>query len=159
MLFRSDLAMKLGMDVPLFLRDSSALATGRGEILNFSDIDIPYFILVVYPGIHISTPEAYKSLNRSADGKNPTNLLKYISEYNNKIEKLRNIIFNDFEEYVFNAYPEIANIKDKLYQNGARFALLTGSGSAVYGFFSSEEQCRAAEKKFQNYQTFLCKFV
>ncbi len=151
-----DTAVKLGMDVPFFLREGSALAAGRGDILKFFDIDLPYFLLIVFPEIEVITAEAYRALNRGAAEKKPADLVKYISSYNNKVDELRKYIFNDFEEYVFNIYPGIADIKDKLYENGALFAMLTGSGSAVYGLFESEKKCRAAAGNFKEFKTFVC---
>ncbi|MBI5216471.1 MAG: 4-(cytidine 5'-diphospho)-2-C-methyl-D-erythritol kinase [Ignavibacteriae bacterium] len=134
-------AANLGSDVPLFLKNSSAYATGRGEKLSYFNLDIPYWIVLVYPNVHVSTPWAYSQLQvhskkNKVDLKNI--LLKHIGEPTSWAQTIQ----NDFEEVVFTHHPFIAELKSKLIDSGAEFAQMSGSGSSVYGIFREEETAR-----------------
>lgn len=134
----SEIALKCGSDVPYFLNSIyPATAESRGEILNYFNIKNRFNLVLVNPGIHVATPMAYSSLNR----KNDDNITKI--EYknillNSKIEDYKNLFFNDFEESIFKQFPEIEQIKKCLYNNGAFFALMSGSGSSVFGLFKEK---------------------
>ncbi len=126
-------ALQLGSDCPFFINPVPSLAKGRGEILEEIEINLSgMFLVVVKPPIHISTAEAYKNITPKIS---ETPLDQLIRQ---PIEKWKNTIYNDFENPVFSKYPEIENIKTKLYNIGASFALMSGSGSAVYGIFKNE---------------------
>lgn len=149
------IARQLGSDVPYFLTDNAAIGAGRGEQLEYFDLSLPYWAVVVFPGIHISTAWAYSALNISGR-KTPTDLKTNILQAAESPHRLRETLHNDFEHPVFAAYPEIAGIKDQLYSTGAIFAQMSGSGSAVYGLFDLEEQAVAASAAFDNYSTYIC---
>lgn len=151
-----NLAVKLGSDVPFFLNNTPAVVRGRGEKLEFFEYSTPYWILLIYPKINISTAWAYHSLNRDETKRKPHNFKKFIIDSQQNHNTFREKIKNDFEGIVFEKYPEISQIKDSLYKNGALFALLSGSGSSVYGFFDNYEQCIRTEKVFSDYFTFIC---
>lgn len=152
-----EIAGKIGSDVPFFLGSNAALAQGRGEKLIFIKLNIPYYLLIVFPNILISTKEAYIALNRDEQKRNSTNLIEIIK--NTNINNLNIYIKNDFEDYVFNAYPEIGLIKEKLILNGSVFALMSGSGSAVYGLFENKQQVIKASAAFPEYECYICDFV
>ncbi len=139
------LAIRLGADIPYFLSDTTALAHGRGEILESFSLDIPYAILLCCPGLQVSTSWAYRHVSPRPDTGHDdprTTLQKGMEDP----RILREEIVNDFEPPVFSAYPQVARIKDKLLEEGAVFALMSGSGSAVYGFFhQASSASRAAE--------------
>ena len=144
-------AMELGSDVPFFLQAMPAYALGRGEKLTpLQDFKLPGKILLVNPGIHISTPWAFKSLgiNRSK-----RKLMEGIKKFN--VDKPE-LMINDFERFVFKKYPEIEKIKYDMYSFGASYSLMSGSGSTVYGIFSNKD-IRAAEKyfKLKKYKVFV----
>lgn len=138
-------ALSLGSDVPFFVKPKPSFAESRGEDLTLLNLDLPYPILIVNPKIHISTKEAYSNITP----RTPRFDLREIEGINlNNPDELINNITNDFEEYVFNKYPEIEQIKDSLYRCGARFALMTGSGSTVFGIFSTVEEAERARNNF-----------
>lgn len=143
----NDLALKLGSDVPFFLGTYSAYAEGRGEKLSFTHLDLPYWIVLVNPGIHVSTPWAYAALAEKRNGTFPrrTTLGKRFS-----LSALQCITTsdNDFEEVVFEAHPEIGAIKKKLLAHKAVHALMSGSGSSVFGLFDHEADARKAMSAF-----------
>jgi 4-diphosphocytidyl-2-C-methyl-D-erythritol kinase len=146
---------KLGSDVPFFIRGGAALARGRGEVLQFVDFKLPYTILIVNPGIHISTKEAYSKVKIKNRSK-PTDLLTEWKNNVNNPKALREAIVNDFEDSVFSSYPELKKLKTKLYHRGAVFALLSGSGSSLFGLFKSVETASKAASNFPQYYTYIC---
>ncbi len=149
------LAAMLGSDVPFFLKGKSAIGKGRGEKLDYFDYALPYYILIVYPNIHVNTGEAYSALQKNAVLKAPRDFKNILMESFLKPELLKQYIVNDFEDVVFKKHPEIAQIKEKLYKSGAVFALMSGSGSSVFGLFKSEQESLRAMESFKNYQVFL----
>ena len=123
-------ALQLGSDCPFFIVNKPCFAQGRGEILEQIDIDLnPYKIVIVHPGIHISTAWAFSNIKTSV----PAAPLKDIIQQ--PISTWKNELKNDFEGPVFSQHPEIRNIKDELYQRGAIYSSMSGSGSAVFGIF------------------------
>jgi 4-diphosphocytidyl-2-C-methyl-D-erythritol kinase len=126
-------ALSLGSDCPVFIKNQSAIAYGRGEI--FEDVNLSLmgkYIEVTHPGIHINTGGAFNSLTPTQPQiRLHEKLQKPLSEWKQTID-------NDFENYAFLNYPEIKKIKEKMYKAGALYVSLSGSGSAVYGIFNSK---------------------
>ncbi len=141
------IALELGSDVPYFLTPGSALGTGRGEILEYFPLHIPYFILLCNPNIHVSTAWAYTNF-KPAGASQQLDLKSIVSEGMNNPRRLESLR-NDFEAVVFGQFPEIGNVKGMMLNNGAVFALMSGSGSSVFGLFSSEAQAVAASAVLQ----------
>lgn len=125
-------ASALGSDCPFFILNKPCLASGRGEILEPIAVNlIGYKILLINPRIHINTGWAFSKMEISNQ---QFSLEKAIAM---PISDWRQYIENDFEKVVFPEYPEIEYIKDMLYQNGALYASMSGSGSSMYGIFES----------------------
>lgn len=127
------LASKLGADCPVFIRNKPVFATGIGNV--FTPIDLSLagnFLVLVKPDIHVSTPEAY-SLVKPVHPE--VSLLELM---NRPISEWKNLVKNDFETSVFSRYPSIEKIKTQLYEMGAVYASMSGSGSSVYGIFENE---------------------
>ena len=127
-------AAALGSDVPFFIINKPCFATGRGEVLEEIALDLSaYKIVLVNPNIHVSTAWAFAKLNalglvgiKSSD---PLSITRQpISTWKANLQ-------NVFEKPVFEKYPEIKNIRDELYNAGAIYASMSGSGSTVYGIF------------------------
>ena len=126
-------AGRLGSDCPFFIENKPVLAKGKGDVLENIKIDLSgYSFVIVKPGIHINTAQAYTMIKPS---KNKMSLKEIIIE---PPEKWKGLLTNDFEYPVFGNYPEIKAIKDKLYKLGALYTSMSGSGSAVYGIFREE---------------------
>ena len=126
-----DCAVRLGADCPFFIQNKPVYATGIGNI--FSKIDFSLndiFMVLVKPDVHISTKEAYSLI------KPQKTAVPVCERIKQPIEKWKDTIVNDFEYSVFPQHPSVKAIKDKLYENGAIYASMSGSGSSVYGFFS-----------------------
>ena len=123
-------AARLGADCAFFIQNKPVFATGIGNEFERIELSLKglYFVLVK-PEIFVSTKEAYSLVKP----KKPQRSLKDIIL--DPIETWKGSMMNDFEESVFVAYPEIAAIKDKLYDMGAVYASMSGSGSSVFGLF------------------------
>jgi 4-diphosphocytidyl-2-C-methyl-D-erythritol kinase len=123
-------SLLLGSDCPFFILNKPCFAAGRGEILEQMNIDLSsYKIVIVYPGIHINTAWAFSNINPSAPKKSIKEIIHQpVSSWKEELK-------NDFEMPVFAKYPEIKKIKNILYNAGAVYASMSGSGSAVYGIF------------------------
>ncbi|HLG03114.1 MAG TPA: 4-(cytidine 5'-diphospho)-2-C-methyl-D-erythritol kinase, partial [Bacteroidia bacterium] len=122
-------AKQIGSDCSFFITNMPVMAEGKGDELEPVKLSLKdYHILIVHPGIHISTPEAYKMVKVS---KPHLSLEKIIQE--SPVEDWKQLLKNDFEEPVFSNYPRIAALKEKMYADGAVYAAMSGSGSAVFG--------------------------
>jgi 4-diphosphocytidyl-2-C-methyl-D-erythritol kinase len=140
-----ELALQIGSDAPYFINPVPSIALSRGEVLKEIKFNFQCPVLIINPGIYISTKWAYENLTKHSGDK----LLSNIPDLNNiDLLKLKNILTNDFEKVVFSKYPEIENIKNQLYESGAIFALMTGSGSTVYGIFQDKISAEKAKEKF-----------
>ncbi|MEI7811021.1 MAG: 4-(cytidine 5'-diphospho)-2-C-methyl-D-erythritol kinase [Ignavibacteria bacterium] len=150
------LALELGSDVPFFIKPKPSFAESRGEALTLLNFDVNLPMLIVNPGIHISTKEAYQNIKAKKASFDLKKLTGY--DFNSPVDIIKHVT-NDFEEYVFNAYPEIEKIKEKLYRHGAKFSLMTGSGSTVFGIFNTIEKAEKVRHLFpDHYFTFISQY-
>ena len=126
-------ALQLGSDCPFFIINKPCFATGRGENLSPVHVDLSaYKIVLVNPGIHVSTKEAFSKLGPALPKKSIQQIIQQ------PMESWKEELRNDFEETVFRLYPEIQSIKEQLYSYGAVYASMTGSGSTLFGIFKPE---------------------
>ncbi len=129
------IAAKLGADCPVFIRNRPVFATGIGNVFTAIDLSLKgYFLLLVKPDIHVATPEAYSLV---VPEKPETSLLEMIKK---PVSEWKNTIKNDFEKSVFARYPAIEKIKNDLYEMGAIYASMSGSGSSVFGIFETDPE-------------------
>lgn len=148
-----EIAIQLGSDVPFFIRPLPSFAESRGEVLHERNIIIKNPILIVNPGIHISTGWAFEKIKPLYPAKSLSTLTDVDFE---NMASLKNIILNDFEKSVFEKYPEIRSIKRELLKTGAEFALMTGTGSTVFGVYKNLEDAKKAFSLFdKNYFRFI----
>ncbi|OEK01462.1 4-(cytidine 5'-diphospho)-2-C-methyl-D-erythritol kinase [Roseivirga sp. 4D4] len=125
-------AAQLGSDCPFFIKNKPAIATGTGTEINHLDLDLSgCHLLVINPGIHISTKAAYAGTSPQT----PKIDLKEILE-SKDFELWKRSLTNDFEASVFDQHSELVDIKAKLYDSGALYAAMSGSGSTLFGIFS-----------------------
>ncbi|MBT8379809.1 MAG: 4-(cytidine 5'-diphospho)-2-C-methyl-D-erythritol kinase [Ignavibacteria bacterium] len=150
----SELALKIGSDVPYFLNPIPAYAESRGERIEPVSLEINYPLLIVNPGIEISTKWAFENLSPRKSNQNE---LKGLASGNLDFKKLKSILENDFENLIFSKYPKVKEIKKEFINHGAEFALMTGTGSSVFGIFSNLQRANFAAEFFQQkkYFTFL----
>jgi 4-diphosphocytidyl-2-C-methyl-D-erythritol kinase len=140
-------AAKIGSDVPFFIRGGSAYARGRGEILASLRLEIPFWIVLVTPPVHVSTVWAYRHLKVRRNGI-PTGIKTELPHALKNPVLLSRAVQNDFEEIVFAQYPVIRDIKFALLHAGASFALMSGSGSSIFGLYDNEAAARLAVSNF-----------
>lgn len=137
-------ALNVGSDVPFFLKNSTALVRGRGEFLKPLRIRSVFFGVLVFPEIMSSTEAAYRLLNRTEKTLFPSfNPEDFCSRGCKEWP-----FFNSFEEPLFGAFPEIKEVKAGLLNCGADFALMSGTGSSIYGLFTDEKIARMAFFEF-----------
>jgi len=142
----SRLALELGSDVPYFLNPVPSYAESRGELLYPLNIEIPYPILLVNPRIKIDTIWAFKKIKPTFPIKNLRDILQAgLIDF----DDLKKYVENDFEAVVFGEFPQLKFIKQELYNQGAKFSLMSGTGSTVYGIFSNLQKALWAEEYFK----------
>ena len=142
-----ELALQIGADCPFFLYNKPAFASGIGNLLEPIDLDLSgMYLLIVKPDVFISTKEAYSMVSP----KSPTLSLKEIVA--RPLYEWKELMKNDFEDPIFKKYPQICKIKQQLYEFGATYASMSGSGSSLYGIFNEKPHF---QKLFNNHYTWL----
>ncbi len=142
-------AVELGSDCPFFLSNSPSLVSGKGNQVEETEIDLStYTIALVFPDIHIVTAEAYALVRNWSNRKSLKEILLL------PVEKWKDHLHNDFEDVIFNTYPELAIIKQHLYDAGAVYASMSGSGSTLFSLFRKIPE-DLSEISFQYPHTFI----
>jgi len=145
-----DLATEIGSDVPFFLTGGTALVHGRGEEIHHLPNVRPFWLSIIKPPFGISTAWAYKRLDEirkaspDLQATSSKRMIECIERDGGK--DLAKLLVNDLEAPVLQERPEISNIKSELLHAGAQGALMSGSGSAVFGIFETEDEALAASR-------------
>ena len=153
------IAAGLGSDVPFFLQGGTALGIGRGEEIYPLPESNQSHLVVICPEVHVSTAEAYRSLNlKLTSGESINKIRRFCSQLRRGSLPLAEI-FNDFETSILPAHPEIQEAKAFLKKQGALAVLMSGSGSSVFGFFIDEESALVASRNAvrENWRAFPAK--
>jgi 4-diphosphocytidyl-2-C-methyl-D-erythritol kinase len=153
------IAPMIGSDVPFFLEEGWAIGKGKGEILEHFEFDLPYQILIINPGIHINTGLAYKSLNRNDKPLPSLNYKSLLSKAKENPSLFKEYFINDFEKPAFEEHPILLDIKNDLYDKGAIYASMSGSGSTMYGLFEKEINLSNIKNNYKDFYTKICNFV
>jgi len=144
-----EMASKIGSDCAFFINGGLQFATGRGEVLTPLTFSLKNkYVVLVNLGIHVSTKEAFEGVTP----KNDRTPLKAVLE--KPIHTWKEELVNDFEQPIFAKYPELAHIKNELYEHGAVYAAMTGSGSTLFGIFESEIESISWSQKVK-YESYL----
>ena len=148
-------AARLGADCPFFITAEPSYAEGIGEILspvNITDNNLEgYSLIVVKPQIAVSTKEAFSSITP----RKPLMCCREIVAQ--PIETWKDVLCNDFEESVFGIYPQLNDIKNRIYTLGAAYAQMSGSGSSLFGIFKSDVDEQSIKNEFADCRTFVMK--
>lgn len=132
-----EIALEIGSDCPFFIRSGIQYAKGRGEILSPFKLTLEKkTLLIVIPNLPISTAWAYQNIKAN------TSLIRLNEALQRPIKTWKRDLKNDFESIVFAEFPELEEIKLNLYESGAIYASLSGSGSALFGIFDEKKQIR-----------------
>ena len=126
-------ALQLGSDCPFFIANKACGASGRGEQFESIELDLKNkSFLLVNPGLHVSTADAFSKINIANNISPCTSVVKH------PIDKWKELLINDFEHSVFEIHPILKEIKETLYSAGAIYASMTGTGSSIYGIFEKD---------------------
>ena len=138
-------ASRIGSDCPFFIQNIPVYAEGTGTVFSPAGISLQaYHIVVEKPPVSVSTKEAYAQVKPQQ----PVAPLKDIIRL--PINEWKNHLVNDFEPVVFAQYPEIGEIKQRFYSEGAIYASMSGSGSAVFGIFEKTRHSSSSREGFMN---------
>lgn len=136
-------AARIGADCAFFIKNTPAYATGIGNILSPTVCDLKdTYLVLVKPDIHISTKEAYSLVKPAAPAVPLTEIAR------RPIREWKGVMKNDFEKSVFANHPSMEKIKEKLYDMGAIYASMSGSGSAFFGIFHKEQDINKIKEMF-----------
>lgn len=154
-------ARQIGSDCACFVKNKPVFAYEKGDVFEPVELDLWMVQLVlICPPIHVNTKSAYQNLTPQKS----TFDLRTLPHF--PIEMWKNVIRNDFETSVFSQHPELSDIKQKLYDLGADYAAMSGSGSSIFGLFpygtiketqdptSSQDICDFLKTKFKNCSVF-----
>ncbi len=141
-------ALQLGSDCPFFIDNIPVHATGRGERMKPIACNLSQkSIVLVCPGIHISTKEAFSNIVPTSDGPSCLDIV------DQELDDWKTLLVNDFEKTVFPLYPQLSQIKHQLYEMGAKYACMTGTGSTIFGIFEDKPDMDLLQSS--PYETFL----
>jgi 4-diphosphocytidyl-2-C-methyl-D-erythritol kinase len=147
-----ELALKLGSDCPLFVDNLPQFAEGRGEILSPFELNLKgKYIYLINIGIHVSTKDAFSGLNLLKNNNNKSKIKEILLS---PLNYWKSNLKNDFEDSVFIIHPILREIKSQLYENGAIYASMTGSGSTIFAIFDEMKEImfeKKIEKVFEKF--------
>ena len=130
---RIDIARQLGSDCAFFIKNTPVFATQKGDEFIDVELDLSHlYCAIIYPNVHSNTKEAYSLVKPQKSSKS---LLEIIKQ---PIATWKTDLVNDFEASIFKLYPIVEKTKNDLYELGAVYACMSGSGSAVFGLFETE---------------------
>jgi 4-diphosphocytidyl-2-C-methyl-D-erythritol kinase len=136
-------AARLGADCAFFIYNTPMMATGIGDILSPTEVQLKgKTLLLVKPNVSVPTAVAYSRVTPKPSDIELTNILSQ------PIAEWKNLLKNDFEPSVFAAHPELADIKQQIYDLGAVYASMSGSGSSIFGIFESANMAENAKSTF-----------
>lgn len=137
----SEMALQIGSDCAFFVRNVPAMVSGRGEKLEDTEISLKgKYILLVHPGIFISTAEAYSMIRPSAGDRSISEIIQ------EPVTSWRHSLKNDFQEAITARHPLIGELIEDIYNDGALYCSMSGSGSAVYGIFENSPDTSEYER-------------
>lgn len=126
-------ALRLGSDCPFFIINTPCFATGRGEVMQPVTVDLKgYTLVIINPGIHVNTGQAFSLITPQQPAVSALDII------HQPVSTWRNALTNDFEAPVMQLYPGIAHIKNMLYEHGAVYAGMTGTGSTLFALFQTQ---------------------
>lgn len=156
----ASIGLELGADVPYCLDNRPALVEGIGEVITPLDPFPDFDLVIVKPEINVATPAAFQAYDRAENVLHPDidGLLSAIAK--DDLDETVRLAGDVFEPVVFSKYPQIKVVKDKLTKAGAAFALMSGSGSTVVGYFEDVDQAKiAADALMSDYLCFVTRIA
>ncbi|MDD4288165.1 MAG: 4-(cytidine 5'-diphospho)-2-C-methyl-D-erythritol kinase [Atribacterota bacterium] len=160
-----NIALSLGMDIPFFLKRGTVYATGRGELLYpILTAGNPLHVLLVNPGIKVSTKWAYDEFDKEIKGNFKETKITFNHYMNNYINKRKPLYLNEFGKHIYNRFdsiisrkfPVISEIKEKIIELGAVSTTMSGSGPTVFGIMENSRQAKLACRELKNKYPYVC---
>lgn len=139
-----EIGVKLGADVPFFIFKKPALAEGIGDRLTALEKVPSLWVVLVNPGIHVSTAWVYQNLRLTM-----SKVVAIIPDSYGSLDDVCAVLANDLEPVTFSRFPAVEELKEMLIAAGARGSLMSGSGSTVFGLFADERTARQAAKEIE----------
>lgn len=137
----AELVVQLGSDCPFFIYNEPLFAEGKGEVFSKADLDLKgWHMVLVYPNLFVPTADAYRGMVPAIPENRVLDVVK------KPVELWKGLLKNDFEVTIFKKYPEIAKVKQLLYDNGAAYAAMSGSGSSVFGLYKEKPNIKAFDE-------------
>jgi 4-diphosphocytidyl-2-C-methyl-D-erythritol kinase len=146
-----ELALRVGSDVPFFLRGGTAIGEGRGEVLTPLQLDNSFSIVLLLPGIHVSTGWAYKAAKIDLTKNKKISTFRALFR-GKPLKALQKQLVNELEFPVFERHPELKLLKQKLYDLGADYASMSGSGSTLFGLFTDAKLAEKVAAQIQRHE-------
>lgn len=150
------LAAQLGADVAFFIQGGAALGTGKGDLLQPVVMPEDYWGVLIYPGFAVSTPWVYQNLNLDLTKSQKNSKLYSLTDYINDPGSWQDVFVNDLEDVVFEKFPELDHLRKKLATAGAFYSRMSGSGSSLFGLFTTRAR---AEEAFLGVGTSYQRFI
>ena len=141
------IGLQIGADVPFFIYEKSSIATGIGEKLTFYNGSLPYFIIVVYPGFKVSTIKIFKKFKFSLTKEKKLSTYTKLQDDDFDVELH---LINDLEDVTGLMHSEIFFVKNILLKNEAKGALMSGSGSSVFGIYTTKRSALSAYERISD---------
>jgi len=140
------ISTEIGSDVPFFIEGGTALGTGRGELITCLKTKFKYWVVIISPSIEISSKWAYQSSNFNLTNTEKNCKLSTLKKSQSLPNRWQINFHNDLESLVFEKFRKLKTIRDQLEQQGAVFALMSGSGPCIFGLFHSQEEALHIKK-------------
>lgn len=153
-----EIAVSLGADVPFFLGSGDAAAHGIGEVLSPLVLHIPQSVLLVFPGISVSTPQAYSLLRRDSTPRSGSDLRAAVQALQSSATR-RIDLPNHFEQPVFGEYPALGSIMNELRRDSCRAAFMSGSGSTLVALYDTQAEALQRAAALADVRSCVCSFV
>jgi 4-diphosphocytidyl-2-C-methyl-D-erythritol kinase len=142
---------QLGADCAFFIKNKPVFAQGIGDKIEDIDLDLSkYKIALVMPRVHVSTPEAFRGVKPAV----PEHSLKELIRL--PVVEWKNHVKNDFELSIFKNHPAIRGVKAALYEAGAIYASMSGSGASVFGIFEEKPALKISDFSLRSRDSFGC---
>ena len=146
-----ELAAEIGSDVSFFLIGGTAFGTGRGEKLRPIQIPVNFWVVLLFPDLHVSTAWAYQHAKIALT--NEEKLTKFSALFEQfSLHAFKGLLVNELESVVFERHPQLRTYKAQLYEKGAFYAGMSGSGSTLFGLFQRSQTAEEAVSFFSSNQ-------
>lgn len=157
----AEMGAEIGSDVPFCLYGGTALATGRGEKIELLPPAPPLWVVLVKPGMSVSTAEVYRRLLVNQIEQHPDQQAMQQALIDGDVQQIVDQLGNALEKVTFQMHPEVRLVKERMVRYGAQGALMSGSGPTVFGIFEREQRAQRVCNAIRGFarEVYLCRFI